>query len=187
MQAARSRIVTSATKAARAPPLATFARARASASRQYRHSPKRALLDRSALGRGSCSAAGGKKAAAEEGFVKSQFAAMRADPALGVMNLGAVLSLSGFMMTDMLALRCLAISGSLCGMVYNASRKPPQRQAVAWGAVFLAVRLRLPPTAPTPPFVCTSGCRPRYQHATHTAHGRSTDAPLCSCVFACSR
>ena len=33
-----------------------------------------------------------------------------------VMNVGAILSLSGFMMTDVLYLRMLSVCGSCCGM-----------------------------------------------------------------------
>ena len=44
---------------------------------------------------------------------------MKNDPPLLLMNLGAVLSLSGFMMSDILLLRLLSMSGSICGMIYN--------------------------------------------------------------------
>lgn len=61
------------------------------------------------------------------------------DPGNLAMNVGAVLSLSGFMMSDVMALRALSISGSLCGIAFNASRKPPLYNAVAWGLVFVGV------------------------------------------------
>ena len=64
---------------------------------------------------------------------------MKQDPPLVVMNLGAVLSLSGFMLTDIMALRLLSMSGSVCGMIYNWTRKPRQWEAVAWGLVFFTV------------------------------------------------
>ena len=53
-----------------------------------------------------------------------------------MMNVGAVSSLCGFMMTDVLHLRSLSIFGSLCGMAYNSTRSPPQWNGVAWGLVF---------------------------------------------------
>jgi len=43
------------------------------------------------------------------------------------------------MMSDMLVLRLLSMSGSMCGMVYNFTRTPPQREAVAWGLIFFSV------------------------------------------------
>jgi hypothetical protein len=44
------------------------------------------------------------------------------DKGLILMNLGAVASLSGFCMTDVLSLRLLNICGTLCGMAYNCTR-----------------------------------------------------------------
>ena len=57
------------------------------------------------------------------------------------MNLGAVSSLSGFMMSDVLYLRCLSVFGSLCGITYNATRQPAQWNGVAWGCVFISTNL----------------------------------------------
>lgn len=47
------------------------------------------------------------------------------DKGLILMNLGAVASLSGFCMTDVLNLRLLNICGTLCGMAYNITRCAP--------------------------------------------------------------
>jgi hypothetical protein len=47
------------------------------------------------------------------------------DKGLILMNVGAVASLSGFCMTDVLSLRMLNICGSLCGMAYNLTRCVP--------------------------------------------------------------
>jgi hypothetical protein len=58
-----------------------------------------------------------------------------------MMNFGAITSLTGFMMTDVLLLRSLSIVGSLCGVVYNISRVPKQLNAVAWGCIFISVNL----------------------------------------------
>lgn len=58
-----------------------------------------------------------------------------------IMNLGAVSSLSGFMMSDVLYLRCLSVFGSLCGITYNATRQPAQWNGVAWGCVFISTNL----------------------------------------------
>ena len=56
-----------------------------------------------------------------------------------LLNLGAVCSLTGFSMTDVLHLRSLSIFGSCCGIAYNFTRKPAQINACAWGGVFIAV------------------------------------------------
>ena len=56
-----------------------------------------------------------------------------------LMNLGSVASLSGFMMTDVFALRALSIFGSLCGVAYNMTRKPAQVNASAWSFFFISV------------------------------------------------
>ena len=53
------------------------------------------------------------------------------------MNLGALSSLSGFMMTDVLYLRTLSVFGSLCGITYNATREPRQSNGMLWGIVFV--------------------------------------------------
>ena len=58
-----------------------------------------------------------------------------------MMNFGAITSLTGFMMTDVLKLRTLSIVGSLCGVVYNITRTPRQLNAVAWGGVFISVNV----------------------------------------------
>ena len=57
------------------------------------------------------------------------------------MNLGAVSSLTGFMMTDVMHLRALSVFGSLCGITYNSTRAPPQWNGVAWGCVFISTNL----------------------------------------------
>ena len=58
-----------------------------------------------------------------------------------MMNLGAVTSLTGFMMTDVILLRTLSIFGSVCGITYNLTRAPKQINACAWGAVFISVNI----------------------------------------------
>lgn len=65
----------------------------------------------------------------------------KSDPGNLVMNAGAIMSLSGFMMSDVMHLRTLNICGSFCGMAYNMSRNPPQYNAVAWGLVFVSVNM----------------------------------------------
>ena len=60
-----------------------------------------------------------------------------------MLNFGAITSLSGFMMTDILYLRCLSIVGSFCGITYNMTRKPRQINAVMWGLVFMAVNMTM--------------------------------------------
>jgi len=56
-----------------------------------------------------------------------------------MMNFGAITSLSGFMMTDVIYLRALSMVGSACGVTYNITRVPKQLNAVTWGLVFIAV------------------------------------------------
>mmetsp|Transcript_23766 Transcript_23766/g.51694 ORF Transcript_23766/g.51694 Transcript_23766/m.51694 type:complete len:406 (-) Transcript_23766:79-1296(-) len=65
----------------------------------------------------------------------------KSDPGNVVMNMGAILSLSGFMMSDVMHLRALSVCGSICGITFNISRKPPQYNAVMWGLVFVSVNV----------------------------------------------
>ena len=58
-----------------------------------------------------------------------------------VMNIGSIVSLTGFMMSDVLHLRLLSICGSMCGMTYNLTRTPPQINAVAWSLVFASTNV----------------------------------------------
>lgn len=57
------------------------------------------------------------------------------------MNVGAVTSLSGFMMSDVMYLRTLSIFGSVCGMTYNLTRAPRQWNGAAWGLLFVSTNL----------------------------------------------
>jgi hypothetical protein len=57
------------------------------------------------------------------------------------MNLGSVLGLIGFGMSNILFLRWLAIAGSICGIIYNLTRNPVQINASMWAAVFIALNL----------------------------------------------
>lgn len=65
----------------------------------------------------------------------------KSDPGNIVMNVGSIVSLSGFMMSDVMHLRTLSICGSFCGITYNLTRKPRQFNAVAWGLVFVGVNI----------------------------------------------
>lgn len=48
-----------------------------------------------------------------------------------LMNVGAVTSLAGFMMSDVLQLRMLNVTGTLCGMAYNCTRREkPESSAI---------------------------------------------------------
>lgn len=58
-----------------------------------------------------------------------------------MMNFGAITSLTGFAMSDILYLRSLSIIGSLCGITYNITRAPKQLNAVVWGLIFISVNL----------------------------------------------
>ena len=58
-----------------------------------------------------------------------------------VMNIGSIVSLTGFMMSDVLHLRLLSICGSMCGMTYNLTRSPPQINAVGWSLVFASTNV----------------------------------------------
>eukprot|EP01127_Copromyxa_protea_P019864 TRINITY_DN652_c0_g3_i3.p1 TRINITY_DN652_c0_g3~~TRINITY_DN652_c0_g3_i3.p1 ORF type:complete len:329 (-),score=43.77 TRINITY_DN652_c0_g3_i3:106-1092(-) len=57
------------------------------------------------------------------------------------MNLGSLMGLVGFSMSDILLLRWLAVGGSLCGIVYNYTRNPCQVNAVLWAIVFIVLNL----------------------------------------------
>ena len=65
----------------------------------------------------------------------------KSDPGKLIMNVGAIASLSGFMMSDVMHLRALSILGSACGMCYNFTRKPRQINALLWGLVFASVNV----------------------------------------------
>mmetsp|Transcript_15317 Transcript_15317/g.32223 ORF Transcript_15317/g.32223 Transcript_15317/m.32223 type:complete len:328 (+) Transcript_15317:515-1498(+) len=43
------------------------------------------------------------------------------------------------MMNDEIHLRLLSVSGSVCGIIFNLSRKPPLRASALWGMVFISV------------------------------------------------
>jgi len=58
-----------------------------------------------------------------------------------MMNFGAITSLSGFMMSDVIYLRALSIVGSSCSLTYNITRVPKQLNAVTWCLVFIAVNV----------------------------------------------
>lgn len=73
--------------------------------------------------------------------IKDSGKKLKEDKGLFVMNLGAILSLTGFMMSDVLYLRLLSVCGSFCGMTYNLTRVPKQLNAVAWGSVFAFVNI----------------------------------------------
>ena len=47
----------------------------------------------------------------------------KTDPGKMIMNFGAIASLTGFMMTDVMYLRSLSVVGSACGITYNLTRK----------------------------------------------------------------
>jgi hypothetical protein len=69
------------------------------------------------------------------------FGRVEIDFGTSMMNFGAITSLTGFAMSDILYLRSLSIMGSLCGVVYNITRVPKQVNAVAWGFIFIFVNL----------------------------------------------
>ena len=58
-----------------------------------------------------------------------------------LMNIGAITGLTGFMMSDVLLLRCLSICSSMCGITYNFTRSPKQINACAWGGIYISVNL----------------------------------------------
>jgi len=69
------------------------------------------------------------------------FGRIHIDFGTSMLNFGAITSLSGFMMTDVLWLRSLSCLGSVCGILYNVTRVPKQINAVAWGCVFISVNV----------------------------------------------
>ena len=54
-------------------------------------------------------------------------------------HVGPMISLCGFMMSDVLYLRCMAIVASICGMTKNATYIPPNWDSFGWGIFFLGV------------------------------------------------
>lgn len=66
---------------------------------------------------------------------------IREDFGRAFMNLGSLMGLVGFSMSDILLLRWLAVGGSLCGIVYNYTRHPCQVNAVLWAIVFIVLNL----------------------------------------------
>jgi len=66
---------------------------------------------------------------------------IREDFGRAFMNLGSLMGLVGFSMSDILLLRWLAVGGSLCGIVYNYTRNPCQVNAVLWAIVFIVLNL----------------------------------------------
>ena len=54
-------------------------------------------------------------------------------------HVGPLLSLTSFMMSDVLHLRGLSIIASICGMVKNATYIPPNWDGFGWGFFFIGV------------------------------------------------
>jgi hypothetical protein len=67
------------------------------------------------------------------------FGCCKIDYGTTMMNFGAIVSLTGFALTDVLLLRTFSIVGSLCGVIYNVTRVPKQLNAVLWGFIFIGV------------------------------------------------
>jgi CRP-like cAMP-binding protein len=63
------------------------------------------------------------------------------DKAVLLLNVGMTASLIGMSCSDMLQLRSLSLAGSLCGMVFNFTRKPPMTAPLIWGGAFAALNL----------------------------------------------
>ena len=64
-----------------------------------------------------------------------------AEPGVLILNTGMLISLIGMSSSDMMFLRSCSITGGLCGMYYNFTRKPPLKPAIAWGAVFILLHI----------------------------------------------
>lgn len=54
-------------------------------------------------------------------------------------HLSYVVSLSAYFMSDMFYLRCFALGGSACGILYHALQPKPLLLPVVWGSLFVAV------------------------------------------------
>eukprot|EP00943_MAST-04B_sp_MAST-4B-sp1_P003416 g3416.t1 len=63
------------------------------------------------------------------------------EPGVLLLNTGMLISLIGMSSSDMMFLRSCSITGGLCGMYYNFTRKPPLKPAIAWGAVFIFLHI----------------------------------------------
>merc|ERR1711991_498063 len=70
------------------------------------------------------------------------FKSMReVEPGVLVLNVGMLISLIGMSSSDMMFLRGCSITGGLCGMYYNFTRKPKLKPAITWGAVFILLHI----------------------------------------------
>ena len=58
-----------------------------------------------------------------------------------VLNAGMVLSLLGTCSSDVVFLRSMSITGGICGMYYNFTRKPPLKAPIIWAVVFAAIHM----------------------------------------------
>ena len=75
------------------------------------------------------------------GRLRQALVDLKEDKGRILMNVGAVASLTGFMMSDVLHLRLLSIFGSCCGCVFNFTRSPRQLNGVAWGCFFISTNV----------------------------------------------
>jgi CRP-like cAMP-binding protein len=58
-----------------------------------------------------------------------------------VLNAGMILSLLGTCSSDIVFLRSMSITGGICGMYYNFTRKPPLKAPVIWAVIFASIHL----------------------------------------------
>ena len=63
----------------------------------------------------------------------------RKDPALILVNIGALFGLASVSMSDVMYLRLFGMAGGICNMTYNMTRVPKQVNATCWGMVFFLI------------------------------------------------
>jgi CRP-like cAMP-binding protein len=56
-----------------------------------------------------------------------------------ILNFGSICTLVGFTRSDVLELRLLSVTGSICGMIFHAFTPPLRWTPIAWSALFAAV------------------------------------------------
>lgn len=64
---------------------------------------------------------------------------MKKNSAILVLNFGSICTLIGFTRSDVLELRVLSVSGSVCAVVYHIFTLPMRWTPIAWSALFAAV------------------------------------------------
>jgi CRP-like cAMP-binding protein len=105
----------------------------------FKSPPPRAVDESagSALSKVLSSSTGGGGTGASGGSQKSDW--LKANWSILLLNFGSICTLTGFTRSDVLELRCLSVTGSLCGIGYLLSHKQILWPSVCWSATFASV------------------------------------------------